>query len=174
MYRYCGDDYTNMPFYQAQRVMDNWVQNLHDLIYVPWPFDEYDTIHVQSGPKEFSSENGNRLIVTTSDLTAWANEPNWNRGLATREESRRNDLNFIRGIRNLYLRYGWPGQFQKQEFFAALQQLNDRKEEHDDKVHNANPMAGDSTEPHPDEVEPRKQRMEFLEEAAGQLAIKRT
>jgi len=153
--------------------MNNWVQNLHDLIYAPWPFGEYGSLYVQSGPQEFDPRTGDRHSVTDLDMTTWANEPNWNIGLATREAARRNNVNFICAIRNMYQQYGWPGHFQENEFSAALQQFHDRKEQLDDEVHKANPMAGDSTEPHPDEVEPRKQRMEFLVGAAGQLAIKR-
>jgi hypothetical protein len=96
MYLNGAKDYIGMLFHLVYLVMNNWVQNLHDLIYVPWPFDEYGTIYVQSGPKESDPESEMCDSVATSDLITWANEPNWNRDLAYREDKQRTDLNLFR------------------------------------------------------------------------------
>jgi hypothetical protein len=157
--------------------MNNWMQNLYELVYLPWPFDDYGDggrILVQPGPKEFQAETGNRTNFATSVLHDWANELGWNSGLWYREETRRTDLNFFRAIRNSYHIHGWPDRFEGSTFLASLKAFNKKKIEHDDKVRNANPMASDSVDPLPEEIEPRNEREEFLKEAAGQLAIKRT
>jgi hypothetical protein len=179
MYFYMpGTSYTSLTFYPSKLIMKNWVQNLYDLVYLPWPFDGYGDgarIFVQPGPKEFEADTGNRNDIAFSTLHDWANEQGWNSGLSYREEKRRTDLNFIRAIRNIYREQGWPDRFEGTALHTTLEAFNMKKDQHDDRVHKANPMAYDTlgSEAHPDEIEPRNQREEFLLEAAGQMAIGR-
>jgi hypothetical protein len=173
-----GTSYTSLPFHPTELIMNNWVQNLYDLIYLPWPLSGYGDggqIFIQSGPKEVNEETGTRMHIATSVLREWASEPGWNNGLWYREEERRTDLNFLRAIRNIYREYGWPNHFVGTTFITALEAFKRRKSQLERTVRDANPMAFDTpgSELHPDEVEPRRQTEKFLEEAAGQLAIKR-
>jgi hypothetical protein len=174
MYSSSTRDYynqTDIPFVPAKEIMDNWLQNLHELVYVPWQHEEYSPIHIQPGPHEFDHTSGQRIVVSEATMLSWANDREWNKNTIYPYDLRRNAANFVRSIRNIYFAHGWPKDFDKKHCLIALERFNEEHSEHDGAVSQARPVWVQVWESHPNEAVPRMKLATFLETSAGTLAI---
>jgi hypothetical protein len=106
MFSNIGNNYdytkTRLPFVDAKVVMNNWLQNLHKLVYVPWRYEEYMPIYVQPGPPEYHATSGEPTPVSDAQVSAWANDPDRNKDKFYQYDLRRNGVNFVRAVRNIF------------------------------------------------------------------------
>jgi hypothetical protein len=151
--------------------MDNWVKNLHDLKYLP----ERMNLIVQHVP-EFDITTGNGKEPSQADLIAYSNPEDWRTRLPSREDWQRNELNYFRAIRNLYQKFGWPNQFDREGFLSVVDDFRKRVDDYDRRLKRSNPNAFWPVPDvifTPEEMEMRKEKDDFLQETAGPLAIRR-
>jgi len=164
-------NYNSLQSYPAQFIMDNWVKNLHDLVYLP----VYATLIAQPVP-EFDTTSGARLDPSQADLIAYANPQNWRTRIPLREDAQRNELNYFRAIRNLYQNFGWPDHFDCEGFLVALRQFQKDVENRDRQLKRSNPKAFwpiPGVTFTPEEMAMRRDKDDFLQEVAGKFALRR-
>jgi hypothetical protein len=166
-------NYGSVESHPAQLIMDNWVRNLHDLVYLP--AGRFG--HLEGQPlSEFAARTGDRKEPSQADLIAFANPANWPERMAHMADYRRNELNYFRAIRMLYRSSGWPNHYDRAGLLSALGTFRNRAQEYDKKLKQLNPRALQPV-PYvtltPEEMTIRRAKDDFLQEAAGPLAIKR-
>jgi hypothetical protein len=169
------EDYKSKTFHPAQMIMQNWVQNIHDLIYLPMLAFE---LRAQLLP-EFDQATGTRKYPSEAELIAFANREDWKKWVPMlKEEYYRNELNNFRAVRNLYHRFGWPdqGQFDRQGLLNACWNFHERVQAYDKQLKISNRQAFWPVEGvvfTPEEMEMRKNKDDYLQEMAGLLRVKR-
>jgi hypothetical protein len=164
-------DYNSLPAYPAQFIMDNWVRNLHGLVYLP-----VGTKLLAQPVPEFDITSGARLEPSKAELVAYANPKNWQTRIPLREEAQRNELNHFRAIKNLYYKFGWESHFDWEGFLNALRDFQKVVEDHDERLKQSNsrafwPMPGVTFTP--EDMTMRRDKDDFLQDAAGELALAR-
>jgi hypothetical protein len=168
-------EYTDQPFYPAKLIMNNWVQNLYDLIYLGFPDWTPRTIVFQPGPCEVELGTGNRAPFNKAELLDRVNEPyqTMPEGVDGRQEQRLHEINYFRAIQDLYLENGWPNQFDRETFLEALNGFIERHDKLEKRIDTANPKASRECVPlTTEERQLRKEMILFLQNTAGPLAIR--
>jgi hypothetical protein len=169
-------EYGNLPNYQtlesypAQLVMNNWIKNLFDLIYLP----EYGKIELQP-VSEIEVKSGERKAPSQAELIAYANPRDLSTHIFKSEDYARNQLNYFRAKRNLYYKFGWPNSFDRDGFLTALLDFRKRVKEYDQRIKRINPRAlwPMAAKFSAEELSIKRRKDDFLQETAGQLAIGR-
>jgi hypothetical protein len=159
------------PFFPATEVMHNWVHNLNDLIYIPWPY-EMRGLRVHPGGFEYDPSNGARLPTATNHslITQFCNDPLWHTEAMYPADMRRVDANVVRSLRIIFRAHGWPDNFDKAACWAAL----DKWEKERDRLESALEKARLGLQPWeygPQEDETRRALDLFCQRSAGQLAV---
>ena len=166
-------DYEQLPFYPAEQVLKQLIEDIYELNYIPWP-DGHDILNNKPHFNCFDHQLNKYVEYTMSEaeLIAYANGPNWNKdssGLEV-ESKRRDQWNEMRAIKYIYQRNGWPNEFDGDKCLADLEEFEQKKEEIERRISIANPMPMDGLKP--EELPLRKELEMFLMEAAGPLAIR--
>jgi hypothetical protein len=167
-------DYTDEDFHwhPAELILNNWVQNLYDLTYAwtPYRFGFADGIQAEPNPNPVDYTTGEPNMWDSVQIQAWIKEPflPW----ILREDHLLVELNLFRAMQNLYHQHGWPKQFNRGAFLDARKRFTEEYGRFQQKIQKANPKGFRGTPVTPEEREARQERLAFLQEAAGPLAVK--
>jgi hypothetical protein len=167
-------NYKSEKFHPVQLIIQNWIQNIHDLIYLPVCCE----LKAQAFP-EFELETGRRKEPSQAELFAFADPKDSEKIFPLKPEERRNQLNYFRAIKNLYHEFGWPDQtqFNRAEFLSAVSDFYEKVRDYDVRLRKSNRKAFwlvHGVVFTPKEMEMRKEKDDYLQQMAGPLAIKRS
>lgn len=163
----------NELFFPIETVMRNWVRNLYDLKYTPNRLGGW-TIETRVLP-EVDCRNGEGLHYTPSEMSAYFwDGPTWYTYTMYMPTERRIEANRVMSMRKIYKTYGWPDEFDKEACWQAMEQFDEKRSDLEREVHKAMPLSfHDDPPPWPATEAPRAVLEAFLEETAGDFAIKR-
>ena len=119
----------------AEIIMNNWVKNIHDLVYLPVQL-------LKALPVlEFEDRTRSRIEPSQADLIAYANPEGWRKRPPAIEDWQRNELNYFRAIKNMHRAFGWRIRFQREEFLIAVADFQEKVLDHDKRLKRSNPRA---------------------------------
>jgi hypothetical protein len=154
--------------------MDNWVQNLYDLVY-QWSSQYWgEWMKTQPGPPTTNKPTGERQSVTNEESLNWARQfmqppgPNTPSELPLRGIT---DLNLFRATQALYHRNGWPDNWDREVFLADSEAFEENDMRLQNLIYKINPQGYLPGKPKPGEGAARLNRLEFLQDTAGELAL---
>jgi hypothetical protein len=165
------DSYNSLQFHPAELIMKNWVQNIHDLVYLP-VHKKLDAPHVE----EFDRRTLSRKAPSQADFLAYATQGDWPAKFPPVIDRRLNEINSFRGIQNMYRKFGWPDRFDREGFLSALDDFDKKVYDLDKRLRQSNPRAFWLVMDlvfTPEDMAIKKEKNDFLEEMAGPLAVRR-
>jgi hypothetical protein len=160
-------------FFPAQDVMCNWVRNIYDLVYVPYPLNTERPIKVLPGNFEYDRKSGARISSTQEEITAYCNDPTSAAGYAFRNDGWRIEANHVVSIRRIYRAHGWPASFDKVACRRALEEFDEEHSWYRDAARAVRPPWLHVGESCPEEDAPMAELDAFLQRSAGDLAIRK-
>jgi hypothetical protein len=164
------EEYRSLPFHPAELIMNNWAQNIHDLVYLPG-YTELDALELF----EFDTRTLSRKVRSEADFLAYATQGDWPEKFPAIIDKRLNDINSFRGIRNMYRKFGWPHKFDREGFSSASKEFDKKVYDYNKRLRQSNPKTHWLVENivlSPEDRAIIEEKSEFLEEAAGPLAIR--
>lgn len=164
------DSYNSLQFHPAELIMKNWVQNIYDLVFLP-VHTILDALHVE----EFDRRTLYRKAPFQADFLTYATQGDWPTKFPQVIDQRLNEINAFRGIQNMYRKFGWPDQFDREGFLSALDDFDKKVYDLDKRLRQSNPRAFSLVMDlifTPEDMAIKKEKNDFLEEMAGPLAVR--
>ena len=174
-----GTSYTARQdqFYPVHDIMRNWIRNLLDLIYVPYPLAGERPMFTMFMGMEYDRKTGAQLHPSHEEITAYCNDVSYIAPPFFYEDrihlhltDRRRAANRVITLRRIYKDFGWPDSFDKEGCRAALEAFVAENDEFETKAARVSDLEPPMVR-HPDEKPIREAQDIFLQRTAGESAI---